>query len=903
MKIVASAPSLLLCCFLSAGSAWASTTGTWTQVAAPSGSGLRSSLTWQGAHNGTWNPPYQIIQNSDSSIYVGALSPTGTAWSAAYSTFSEAPIQTPAATLMYSGSGAPLAICYTSSVAGVFFQALYYDTVSNLFSLSYVPSVTGNGTQINHALGMFHGILAGADPNGNLLLSWGNNLWVSTDNGKTFGSPVDHSNKPVDMSLNNSPGLAGHPTYGDNSTGIQTGAGVGFGWSLAPNTAPWGEMFICCECTAWHSYDNGLTWECVDPLWSQPQCDMHGNIQYANNADSYYLASSFGGGNKGSAGFTIDADVMFSNGRGASWKNSGTLPFCRLLPSGQLIQAETGVLDPDTGAGWTFNSQGGAQGYYTTMSGDTEVYCPGGINRYLFWDCDTHNWGILSTPVAGFTVNGSDGTNFFGIDTSTHQLWKYAPSGGGAGLRPTVTLTPDAAPAAVQIDGASGLATYASPAGRFYVQSSSGSLTYSWSARGQGPVTFDQPLALNTKAYFTNPGWYVLTLTANNGYSSSMSLRVHVLPPVSGGTAPTITAQPTNQIVTWGQSATISVGATGSNLKYQWKRNGMAIVDGSYAWSNPINTQAITYSGTRTATLTISSTVQVVDDGATYYCEVRNAWGRLVSRSAMLGTPPVIIQGPVSTAISSGATGSLSIAASGTQPLTWQWYNSDGTVPAGKTYQSVYLPSATGTYYVVVANCFGTTLATDPNAIATITNGVGSFVTMNLNGDGYANGTLPGTAWFPVGTTIGLGTCFENGNDWYYFSHWTGGSGLVTPVTPNSSQSAFAIASGAAGQTASLGANRFWGMNGVINEKYILTVRNGFGTSCTHYHRYWTNDTIVIKAYDPPPGMVFDQWTGDPVVTTPQNLHNPTPSFIVPARDVIATALYRQTGGTMVKFK
>lgn len=62
----------------------------------------------------------------------------------------------------------------------------------------------------------------------------------------------------------------------------------------------------------------------------------------------------------------------------------------------------------------------------------------------------------------------------------------------------------------------------------------------------------------------------------------------------SAGAAPAITVQPANQSVTAGATASFSVGATGSALTYQWRRNGTPI---SGATSSSYTTPTTTVSG------------------------------------------------------------------------------------------------------------------------------------------------------------------------------------------------------------------------------------------------------------------------------------------------------------------
>jgi hypothetical protein len=86
----------------------------------------------------------------------------------------------------------------------------------------------------------------------------------------------------------------------------------------------------------------------------------------------------------------------------------------------------------------------------------------------------------------------------------------------------------------------------------------------------------------------------------------------------TGGTAPSIATQPTNQTVTVGQTATFSVAANGiAPLSYQWQKGGVAIPS---ATSASYTTPA----------------VQASDDGATFTVTVTNTAGSVSSSAATL---------------------------------------------------------------------------------------------------------------------------------------------------------------------------------------------------------------------------------------------------------------------------
>src|SRR5207244_984097 len=108
--------------------------------------------------------------------------------------------------------------------------------------------------------------------------------------------------------------------------------------------------------------------------------------------------------------------------------------------------------------------------------------------------------------------------------------------------------------------------------------------------------------------------------------------------------APSITAQPTAQTVTGGQSATFTVAATGTApLSYQWNKNGAAI---SGATSSSYTTPATTSS----------------DNGALFTVVVSNSVGAVTSNAATLtvNTPPSITTQPFSQAVTAGQTASFS---------------------------------------------------------------------------------------------------------------------------------------------------------------------------------------------------------------------------------------------------
>jgi hypothetical protein len=166
-------------------------------------------------------------------------------------------------------------------------------------------------------------------------------------------------------------------------------------------------------------------------------------------------------------------------------------------------------------------------------------------------------------------------------------------------------------------------------------------------------------------------------------------------------TAPSITAQPTSQSVTAGQTASFSVAATGTApLNYQWKKNGVAV----YGASSPAYSTPTTNSS---------------DNGEQFTVVVSNSAGSVTSSAAILtvnaSIPPLQItssQLPGGTA-GSAYTATLS-ASGGTSPYSWSV--SSGTLPTGLSLSSSGAISGTPT----VAGAFPFTVAVKDAASASI---------------------------------------------------------------------------------------------------------------------------------------------------------------------------------------
>jgi hypothetical protein len=222
--------------------------------------------------------------------------------------------------------------------------------------------------------------------------------------------------------------------------------------------------------------------------------------------------------------------------------------------------------------------------------------------------------------------------------------------------------------------------------------------TYQWRKNGtniSGATGASYSIA---SAQTSDTGSYTVIITnaAGSATSNAATLTVNV-PPV-------ITTQPANLTVNSGQPATFSLAATGTPIPtFQWKKNGTSI------------------SGATNASYTITP-AQAADAGS-YTVVVTNAAGTATSNAAVLtvNVPPTFTTQPLTQTVNTGAGLTLTVAASGTGPFTYQW-KKNGVVIAGATAAtytvSASQPADAGSYTVVVTNAAGS--ATSNAATVTI---------------------------------------------------------------------------------------------------------------------------------------------------------------------------------------
>ena len=231
-----------------------------------------------------------------------------------------------------------------------------------------------------------------------------------------------------------------------------------------------------------------------------------------------------------------------------------------------------------------------------------------------------------------------------------------------------------------------------------------------------GPITVGAGFAQTNNCPSTGPALLLVagaactfqvtfTPTSLGAFNSTLSLSLN-LPSssvaLSGtGTAapPQIETQPANKTVNAGQTATLTVTAAGTApLSYQWYQGQ------SGDTANPISGATST-----------SFTTPALQASTSYWVRVSNAGGSVNSNTATITVviPVAITTQPLSQTINAGQTATLVVSATGTAPISYQWYQGTTGVTtnpiSSATSASFTTPvlQVTTSYWVQVSNAAG----------------------------------------------------------------------------------------------------------------------------------------------------------------------------------------------------
>ncbi len=219
----------------------------------------------------------------------------------------------------------------------------------------------------------------------------------------------------------------------------------------------------------------------------------------------------------------------------------------------------------------------------------------------------------------------------------------------------------------------------------FSVTANGAGLTYQWRKGGVNVSGATANTLTINAATAADAGGYDVVVTGACGtdISSAATLAVNSLTVIS--------AQPVNQTVCAGASASFSVTATGTNLSYQWRKNGVAI-NGATGGAYVIP-------------------VTAASDAGSYDVIVSGTCGSVMSTAVALtvNAQPTITSHPPSKTICEGEFTNIPVFATGTG-LSYQW-RKNGVNIAGAITSTLQITSASladvGNYDVVVTGACG----------------------------------------------------------------------------------------------------------------------------------------------------------------------------------------------------
>jgi sugar lactone lactonase YvrE len=285
---------------------------------------------------------------------------------------------------------------------------------------------------------------------------------------------------------------------------------------------------------------------------------------------------------------------------------------------------------------------------------------------------------------------------------------------------------------------------------------------------------------------------------------------------------PIIMTPPASRTVTGGQSATFSVAAgSTSPVTYQWQRQS----NGSAAWSNL--TDGATYSGTASATLTVSA-ITAAMNGDAFRCVVSNATGSVNSAPATLTvvpSPPMVVATLAGLAGTAGAQDGSGSGARFSAPADLAVDLSGHVYVADTNNQTIRRISSTGT----VTTLAGMTAS-----------------------PGYADGTGAGASFaHPAGVAVdGAGNVYVSDTD----------NSVIRKITPAGVVTTLAGAHAAGSADGTGSAARFNGPSGIVADAtgnlYVSDTLNNTIRKIT------PEGTVTTVAWQTPAGAGFARLSG-----------------------------------------
>lgn len=231
------------------------------------------------------------------------------------------------------------------------------------------------------------------------------------------------------------------------------------------------------------------------------------------------------------------------------------------------------------------------------------------------------------------------------------------------------------------------------PAGNIYIGDGDGGFNI-YDSNGQWKQGFDgtyqnDPDAISNIGFKPNLNYYASGLNDGNGtldVRDGTGYRQYTITAPDQTPAIAISSEPQSQTICQSSATNLSVIANGTNLTYQWRKNGVNLTDGG------------TISGATTANLNISSTV--LADAGYYDVLIRKTGVIVTSQAAIISvTPaPVITTQPVAQSIRLGENATFTAVANNSPNVQWQVSSDGGTSFSdidGATSEMLIIPAVT----------------------------------------------------------------------------------------------------------------------------------------------------------------------------------------------------------------
>ena len=302
----------------------------------------------------------------------------------------------------------------------------------------------------------------------------------------------------------------------------------------------------------------------------------------------------------------------------------------------------------------------------------------------------TFQWRKNGVNISGATSATLTLVNVSAADAANYSVTVTNAAGSSTSGSATLTVL---GPPAITSQPADATVAQGNPAAFTVTATGTAPLVFQWLKNGVALAGATSNVLVLSAVTTNDAGNYSVVVTNIVSSVASSSAALTVLVP------PAIVTQPTDASVVAGNGGSFTVTASGTApLTFQWRKNGVNI------------------SGATAATLTLANISAA--DAANYSVAVTNAAGSATSANVVLTvqSPPTIVTQPANQNTAPGNSVVLTVAATGTAPLTYQWFKggvalADGGNLAGSATSTLTITALTtnelGTYFVAVSNFLG----------------------------------------------------------------------------------------------------------------------------------------------------------------------------------------------------